>query len=402
MSAVAQLFHQLLSLLGRGVSFFYDLIPNYGVAIILLTAAVRLVMLPLTIKQTKSMQEMQKLQPEVKKLQVKYKGDKAKLNEEMMKLYKEHQVNPLGGCLPLILQLPVFFALYRVLDGCGKTMRVGKAKTCAAGYVGTKYLPAGSALERAIHLGKAGFLGMNLGLSPVAALHQGGLVHALPYYTLVLLMVASTWYQQKQIQAVSTGQQAQQMQMVGKIMPLFLGVLSLNLATGISVYWVASNLWTIGQQRFILGKTAAPEGGPGSGGGGGGDGGKPKPPAPKPAAAKQAPAAKDAGRDSKTADKVGSKSTGGRAQGDGEVKSKAPEVKAKASEVKAKASEVKAKASEVKAKEAADGTAPGNGQAKAPASGNGRGTQRSASSGSKPSASPNRPRSPNARKRRRR
>ncbi len=248
-------FHELLAFLGKGLAFFYDLIPSYGLAIILLTVAVRLVMLPLTIKQTRSMQEMQKLQPEVKRLQAKYKGgDRQKMNEEMMKLYKEHKVNPLGGCLPLVLQLPIFLALYRVFAGCGQT--VGKTKTCMQGFVGVKYLPNTSALYHAINTMKAGFLGMDLGKAPVAAL-KTGFLHGLPYFVLVLFMVATTWYQQKQIQAVSTGQQAQQMQMMGKIMPLILGVFSLQLPAGVSIYWVASNVWTIVQQRFILGKTPA-------------------------------------------------------------------------------------------------------------------------------------------------
>src|SRR4030081_3155395 len=255
------LFHELLALMGKGLSFFYDLIPSYGLAIILLTVAVRLVMLPLTIKQTRSMQEMQKLQPEVKRLQAKYKGgDRQKMNEEMMKLYKEHKVNPLGGCLPLLLQLPIFLALYRVFAGCGVHLPKN-VKACPTVAVGTKYLPAGSALTKAINSGKAGFLGMSLGLAPMAALKAAGsfpgsIVHVLPYFLLILLMVFTTWYQQKQIQAVSTGQQAQQMQMMGKIMPLLLGVFSLNLPAGVSIYWVASNIWTIAQQRFILGKTA--------------------------------------------------------------------------------------------------------------------------------------------------
>jgi YidC/Oxa1 family membrane protein insertase len=245
-------FHGLLHFLGTALASFYDLVPNYGIAIILLTIATRVVLLPLTIKQTRSMQEMQRIQPEMKKLQAKYKGgDKQKLNEEMMKLYKEHHVNPLGGCLPLLLQLPIFLALYRVFDGCNLTMP--HSKTCVAGHVGLKYLPHTSALHNAILTMKAGFLGMNLGVSPVATLHQG-LIHALPDFVLVFLMVATTWYQQKQIMAVSTGQQAQQMQMMGKIMPIFLGVFSLELAAGISIYWVASNIWTIGQQAIVLGK----------------------------------------------------------------------------------------------------------------------------------------------------
>src|ERR687896_1155496 len=105
----------LLQGLGVLLSFLYDLVRSYGLAIIFLTVLVRVVLLPLTIRQTRSMQAMQKLQPKVKELQRKYKGNRQKLNEEMMKLYREHQVNPLGGCLPLVLQLPVFFALFWVL-----------------------------------------------------------------------------------------------------------------------------------------------------------------------------------------------------------------------------------------------------------------------------------------------
>lgn len=95
---------------------FYAVIPSFGIAIILLTLATRVVMLPLSIKQTRSMREMQTIQPQVKKLQQKHKGDRQKLNEEMMALYKEHGVNPFGGCLPLLLQMPVLIALYRVIS----------------------------------------------------------------------------------------------------------------------------------------------------------------------------------------------------------------------------------------------------------------------------------------------
>jgi len=187
-----------------------------------------------------------------------------------MKMYKEHKVNPLGGCLPLLLQLPIFLALYRVFAGCGAHL-LPKGKACPTAMVGTKYLPGTSSLTKAINAGKAGFLGMNLGLAPMAALRAAGplpgsIVHVMPYFLLILLMVFTTWYQQKQIQAVSTGQQAQQMQMMGKIMPLLLGVFSLNLPAGVSIYWVASNIWTIAQQRFILGKTTmatSPAGGAG-------------------------------------------------------------------------------------------------------------------------------------------
>jgi YidC/Oxa1 family membrane protein insertase len=97
------------------MKFFYKIIPNYGVAILLLTLIVRLIMYPLQHKSMKSMKKMQELQPHLKSLQEKYKNDKAKLNQEMMQFMKTHKMNPMSGCLPMLLQLPVFIALYKVL-----------------------------------------------------------------------------------------------------------------------------------------------------------------------------------------------------------------------------------------------------------------------------------------------
>ena len=94
---------------------FYALIPSYGLAIILLTLVTRIILLPLSIKQTRSMREMQKIQPELTKLRAKHKGDRQKLNEEQMLLFKEHGVNPFGGCGPLVLQMPVLFGLFYVI-----------------------------------------------------------------------------------------------------------------------------------------------------------------------------------------------------------------------------------------------------------------------------------------------
>src|SRR3954468_20898551 len=101
--------------MGWLLAFFYGIVPNAGIAIIMLTVVVRLILFPLTAKQAKPMIAMQRAQPEIKKLQAKYKNDKQKLNEELMKFYKENQINPLGGCLPLLLQMPVFIALYQTL-----------------------------------------------------------------------------------------------------------------------------------------------------------------------------------------------------------------------------------------------------------------------------------------------
>src|SRR5687768_2293301 len=93
----------------------YGFVKSYGIAIILLTVAVRIIVLPLSIKQTRSMREMQRIQPELKKLQTKHKGDRQKMNEEMMALYKEHGVNPFGGCAPLLLQFPLLIGLFYVV-----------------------------------------------------------------------------------------------------------------------------------------------------------------------------------------------------------------------------------------------------------------------------------------------
>lgn len=243
---MVEIWNGLLSGLGSLLSFFYSVIPSYGIAIILLTISVRVLLLPLTIKQTRSMQSMQKIQPKVKELQRKYKGNRQKLNEELMKLYKEHQVNPLGGCLPLLLQLPVFFALYRVLTGGG----------------GTQYLPDGE-LQASIRLGEERFLGMNLVCPPsaagngeIAALGGAdcgvGTAAAIPFYIMVALMVATTFYQQRQMQKASTGPQAQQMRIMTTIMPVFLGFISFQIAAGVLVYWVTTNAWQIVQQYVML------------------------------------------------------------------------------------------------------------------------------------------------------
>ena len=113
---MGQLFQALLDGLGWFLARVYDLIPNYGVAIIILTLAIRILLLPLAVKQIRSMQAMQRLQPKIKELQRKYKGNRQKLNEEMMKLYQEYGYNPLSGCLPLVLQFPILIALFAVLS----------------------------------------------------------------------------------------------------------------------------------------------------------------------------------------------------------------------------------------------------------------------------------------------
>lgn len=243
-----------------GLAAFYSLVKSYGFAIILLTLLVRIVLLPLSIKQTRSMREMAVIQPEVKKIQAKYKGNKQnrqKMNEEMMALYKEHGVNPFGGCLPLLMQFPVLIALFYVIRSP------------------LKYLASDTALAGVLEdtpLAVNQFLGLRLDCLPSDVLAQEGssfiqgepcgtgFVSFLPYLLLILGMGFTTWYQQKQMQARQPDNpQAQQMQMIGRVMPVLLMVFAYNFPTGVVIYWVTTNLWTIVQQRIILAAAPLPE-----------------------------------------------------------------------------------------------------------------------------------------------
>lgn len=249
---LGDLWNGLLRGLGSSLGFFYDLIPNYGVAIILLTLAVKIVTLPLTIKQTRATQAMAKLQPETARIKAKYKGDMRKANEEVAKLYQEHGVNPLGGCLPVLLQMPVLFALFQVFQRCGVSLPKGRA--CPPEAIGTLYLPKTSALRKAMLAGQASFLGMNLGVSPVQAYRIDGVLGAVPFFLVIALMALSSWYQQKQMTSAQSTPQTAQMQMMGRMMVFMFPLLAVGWPIALSVYWTTSNLWTIAQQYLLLGK----------------------------------------------------------------------------------------------------------------------------------------------------
>ena len=260
---------------------FYAIVPSLGIAIILLTVAVRLLLLPLSIKQTRSMREMQAIQPEVKRLQAKHKGDRQKMNEELMALYKEHGVNPFGGCAPLLLQFPVLIALFYVIQ---TPLRYLGFTASGRGVVPPdRYEPsnvtgimetlqnsslAEDLTSAALRVNQ--FLGIRLDCDSQAALQGNdpsllgqtcgdGLLSALPYLALVLLMGLTTWYQQKQMQARqdTSNPQAQQMQLIGRIMPVMLMVFAFTFPSGVVLYWLTTNVWTIVQQRMIL--NAIPE-----------------------------------------------------------------------------------------------------------------------------------------------
>jgi YidC/Oxa1 family membrane protein insertase len=238
----------LLDLLGGVLNFFYQIIPNLGIAIILLTLAISLVLFPLTLKQTRSMKAMQEIQPEVKRLQKELKGDKEELNKELMALYQERGVNPAAGCLPLIVQMPIWFGLFSVL----RSIKVPDGGTEAF----SEYIGGGTEAINTM------FLGMDLTLSPSSvvpdAIKTGDILTALPYVILIILIVAAGFYQQIQTTRTSKkpdgeqSQTAQSMQNAMKIMPFFFGFISWTLTAGLGIYFATSNLFRIGQQALIL------------------------------------------------------------------------------------------------------------------------------------------------------
>ena len=160
------------------LAFFYDLTHSYGLAIILLTITVMAVVTPLTLKGTKSMMAMQRLQPEMRRIQQEFKHDRQQLNEEMLRFYKENDINPMGSCLPLLIQMPIFLVLFRVVKGLTS---LGADKT-----FDPKYLAQTSSLYQSLK-GQTQmlFLGIDLEKTPLNVLKLEGFVPALPFMVLI-------------------------------------------------------------------------------------------------------------------------------------------------------------------------------------------------------------------------
>jgi YidC/Oxa1 family membrane protein insertase len=253
----------LFELISGMLNFFYANVPGgYAVAIALLTCVVMVVTTPLTLKGTRSMIEMQRLQPEIRRLQVQYKDDRQKLNEELMRFYREHQINPVGGCLPLLVQAPVFSILFYVVRGLTQqanfvglgqqVVDLGLANGPVNDGFRPKYLDQDAELYRSL-LGKheMNSLGVDLAITPGDALSQG-FVTALPYLALIAVIAFLSWYQQKQIMGRTAGtEMTQQQRMMMRIGPLLYVFFAFVSPLAIGVYFLVSTLWRVGQQWFI-------------------------------------------------------------------------------------------------------------------------------------------------------
>ena len=246
----------------------YDIGLTWAWSIVALTVIVRMVLVPLTVKQIHSMQNLQRYAPQMKEIQKKYKSDRQKQNEELMKFYRENNINPAASCLPMLVQLPVFIALYYSLRAFARE-------------------PA------AQHPGNLSFLHFIPSIADHTTSHWGGFVLLVVY---VGSQMASTLYMSATVDKTQ--------RILFMAMPLVFVFVIAHFPAGLVLYWVTTNLWTVGQgliTRRLVPKTPAPslekrtsrtpprDGGEGGDGGGNGAQPSPEPPKPKPAASRAQP-----------------------------------------------------------------------------------------------------------------
>jgi len=223
----------------------YGWVHNYAIAIALVALAIMLLITPLTMKSTKGMLEMQRLQPEMKKLQNQHKGDRQKLNEEMMKLYQEHKVNPLASCLPLLAQMPVFIIMFRVLRGLTE---IG-----SNGLFNPQYVSDGSELSIALHkVNKMMSFGLDLAISPSEAM-QENFTHGIWYALLVVLLGGLYLVQQRMVasRAPANGSMSATQAKIMQYMPVAFALFQVFLPTSLVVYYLTQTVFRILQQGYI-------------------------------------------------------------------------------------------------------------------------------------------------------
>lgn len=196
--------------LSLAMDFFADLFNNYGLAIIVVTIIIRFLILPLMVTQIRSSKAMQALQPEIKKIKEKYKDNQQKVQEETMKLFQQHNVNPLAGCFPILIQMPILIAFYH-------------------------------SIMRNQHIADSTFLWLHLGDKD-------------PYYILPVVAAIATYFQTKLMGTGSVNAQgAQQQKIMTLVMPAMILLIGVNLPSALALYWVVGNIFTIVQTKLVKG-----------------------------------------------------------------------------------------------------------------------------------------------------
>lgn len=269
--------------MGMFLNFIYNTMAfeNYGLSIIIFTLFIKMVLLPLTIKQYKSTARMQEVQPMIQEIQKRYKNDKEKLNQEMMKVYQEHKVNPAGGCFPVLLQMPILFSLYYVISKplyymVGKTPEVitklfeaipgdfpkimGNQDITIINYFKTHSdkLTAVADLLKPEELLNMNFLGLNLGIQPTFDSGKIAILGAQFFGLLLIPILAGlTTFLSTKISMAATQQNTENQtansmtNSMTMIMPFMTAFFAFNVPAGLGLYWITSNILQVLQQLYL-------------------------------------------------------------------------------------------------------------------------------------------------------
>ena len=226
---------------------------TWSLAIMGLVIIIRIILIPLFVKQIKSQRALTALQPHMKEIQKKYKDDRQKQSEEMMKLYKEHKTNPLASCFPILAQAPIFFALFTVLNGIAAIDDEGNPAPIARGFMKGEYL---------VSAAQAKFFG-----APISDKFLGSDITTVKIVTviLIILMSATTFTTQRQLMTKgmpkmdsSNNMMLQQQKIMLYAFPVIFAITGVNFPVGVLIYWSTTNLWTWGQQYYVIKRNPTP------------------------------------------------------------------------------------------------------------------------------------------------
>ncbi|MFF7473322.1 membrane protein insertase YidC [Streptomyces sp. NPDC008092] len=224
----------------------------WGLSIVSLVILIRICLIPLFVKQIKATRAMQTLQPEMKKIQERYKNDKQRQSEEMMKLYKESGTNPLSSCLPILAQSPFFFALYHVLNGIATGSTIGVINESLLASARKAHI-FGAPLAAKFTDGSSKVEALGASLTDVRVVTA----------VMIVLMSASQFYTQRQLMTKNVDTTVktpfmQQQKMLMYVFPVMFAVFGINFPVGVLVYWLTTNVWTMGQQMYVIRNNPTP------------------------------------------------------------------------------------------------------------------------------------------------
>jgi YidC/Oxa1 family membrane protein insertase len=233
--------------------FGFDSGVTWALSIVGLVVLIRIILIPLFVKQIKSQRALTALQPQMKAIQTKYKDDRQKQSEEMMKLYKEHKTNPLASCFPILAQAPIFFALFTVLNGIAAKTDAGVSAPIARGFLKGDYLDSAA---------QATFFG-----AKISETFLGSPDTTVKIVTVILIFImsATTFTTQRQLMVKgmpkmdsSNNMMLQQQKIMLYLFPVIFAVSGVNFPVGVLIYWSTTNFWTWGQQFYVIKRNPTP------------------------------------------------------------------------------------------------------------------------------------------------